>query len=214
MAFPPEDAAPAPAGKPEARIRAMAIGRLACISHHPTVEARDTTARTSLRLLAVLNVLSSTPARAKRLAPRPGGPLTHFASPRGEKCRLESATGKPIGSKLSNHRAILLTPRRATAGARRAFHGTSTTGWYPSSTSHSFSRFPNRHRWWCSPLAARGKSPATLKRRCIPVELRCSSVEYVQYAPSSRLVSQAPRRSRCYTGFHHGLLAGARTPSG
>ena len=67
----------------------MAIGRLACISHHPTVEARDTTARTSLRLLAVLNVLSSTPARAKRLAPfsfarltpRPDGPLTHFASP-------------------------------------------------------------------------------------------------------------------------------------
>ncbi|MDE0435438.1 MAG: hypothetical protein OXH92_15640, partial [Bryobacterales bacterium] len=37
---------------------------------------------------AVLNVLSSTPARAKQLAPRPDGPLTHFASPRGEKCRL------------------------------------------------------------------------------------------------------------------------------
>ena len=32
-------------------------GLLACISHHPTVEARDTTARTSLRLLAVLDVL-------------------------------------------------------------------------------------------------------------------------------------------------------------
>ena len=31
--------------------------QLACISHHPTAEARDTTARTSLRLLAVLNVL-------------------------------------------------------------------------------------------------------------------------------------------------------------
>ncbi|MDE0164028.1 MAG: hypothetical protein OXL36_02925 [Bryobacterales bacterium] len=39
---------------------------------------------------------SSTPARAKRLAPfssarlapSPDGPLTHFASPRGEKCRL------------------------------------------------------------------------------------------------------------------------------
>ena len=30
---------------------------LACISHHPTAEARHTTARTSLRLLAVLNVL-------------------------------------------------------------------------------------------------------------------------------------------------------------
>ncbi|MDE0165384.1 MAG: hypothetical protein OXL36_09835 [Bryobacterales bacterium] len=43
---------------------------------------------TSLRLLAVLDVLSSTPARAKRLAPRPYGPLTHFAPPRGEQCRL------------------------------------------------------------------------------------------------------------------------------
>ena len=31
-----------------------------------------------MRLLAVLNVLSSTPARAKRLAPRPGSPITHF----------------------------------------------------------------------------------------------------------------------------------------
>ena len=30
---------------------------LTCISHHPTVEAGDMTARTSLRLLAVLNVL-------------------------------------------------------------------------------------------------------------------------------------------------------------
>ena len=37
---------------------ALRIGQaLTCISHHPTVEARDTTARTSLRLLAVLNVL-------------------------------------------------------------------------------------------------------------------------------------------------------------
>ena len=60
----------------------------ACISHHLTVGARDKTAMTSLRLLAVLDVGSSTPARAKRLAPRPDGSLTHFASPRGEKCRL------------------------------------------------------------------------------------------------------------------------------
>ena len=29
-----------------------------------------------------------TQAPAKRLAPRPDGPLTHFPSPRGEKCRL------------------------------------------------------------------------------------------------------------------------------
>ena len=32
--------------------------------------------------------MASTPARAKRLAPRPDGPLTHSASPRGETCRL------------------------------------------------------------------------------------------------------------------------------
>ena len=36
---------------------AWAWKRLACMSHHPTVEARDTTAMTSLRLLVVLNVL-------------------------------------------------------------------------------------------------------------------------------------------------------------
>ncbi|MDE0293576.1 MAG: hypothetical protein OXI93_05240 [Bryobacterales bacterium] len=43
---------------------------------------------------------SSTPVRAKRLAPfssarlapSPDGPLTHFASPRGEKCRLPPVT--------------------------------------------------------------------------------------------------------------------------
>ncbi|MDE0434988.1 MAG: hypothetical protein OXH92_13380, partial [Bryobacterales bacterium] len=67
--------------------RSGAGAGLACISHHVAAGARDTTARTSLRLLAVLNVLSSTPARAKQLAPRPDGPLTHSASPRGEKCR-------------------------------------------------------------------------------------------------------------------------------
>ncbi|MDE0293939.1 MAG: hypothetical protein OXI93_07085 [Bryobacterales bacterium] len=36
---------------------AVAEMPLPCISHDPTVEARDTTARASLRLLAVLNVL-------------------------------------------------------------------------------------------------------------------------------------------------------------
>ena len=68
-------------------------GMKACISHHLTSEARDKTAMTSLRLLAVLDVGSSTPARAERLAPRPDGPLTHFASPRGEKCRLVREIG-------------------------------------------------------------------------------------------------------------------------
>ena len=80
---------------------------LTCISHHPTAEAHDTSTRTSLRLLAVLDVLSSTPARAKRrapfssarLAPSPDGPLTHFASPRGEKCRLRQLRSKLEASK-------------------------------------------------------------------------------------------------------------------
>ena len=56
-------------------------------------------------------------------------------------------------------------------------------------------------------LTARGKSAAAFERRCIPRGLRCSSVEYAQYAPSWRLATRAPRRSRCHAGFHHGLLA-------
>ena len=49
--------------------------RLARISHHLPTEARDRPASTSLRLLAVLNVLSSTPALVKQRAPRTGRPL-------------------------------------------------------------------------------------------------------------------------------------------
>ena len=56
-------------------------------------------------------------------------------------------------------------------------------------------------------LAARGETPATFERRCIPPERRCSSVASGQEAPSSRLVRRAPHRSRCHAGFHHGLLA-------
>ena len=41
-----------------------------------------------MRLLAVLNVRFKYAWGAKRLAPRADGPLTHFSSPRGEKCRL------------------------------------------------------------------------------------------------------------------------------
>ena len=57
-------------------------------------------------------------------------------------------------------------------------------------------------------IGARGKSPAAFERRCIPHGRRCSSVEYAQYAPSSRLATRAPRRSRCHAAFHHGLLDG------
>ena len=39
------------------RLERIHVSELTCISHHPTVEARDMTAMTSLRLLAVLDVL-------------------------------------------------------------------------------------------------------------------------------------------------------------
>ena len=68
---------------------------LARISHHLTVEARNRPAITSLRFLAVLNVLSSTPPLVKRRAPRTDVPLTHFASPRGEKSGLARAFPAP-----------------------------------------------------------------------------------------------------------------------
>ncbi len=61
---------------------------LARISHQPTVKARVTCVNTLLRSLAVLDVLSSTPARAKGRAPRIDAPSTHFPSPPGEKCGL------------------------------------------------------------------------------------------------------------------------------
>ena len=39
-----------------------------------------------------------------------------------------------------------------------------------------------------------------------PARLRCSSVAYARYAPSSRLAARAPRRSPCNAGLRHGLL--------
>ena len=68
---------------------------LTCISHYLTAEARRKTATTSLRFLAVLNGLSSAPARKKRLVPSPVGPLTNFASPRSEKCSPGLAISVP-----------------------------------------------------------------------------------------------------------------------
>ena len=69
------------------------MGEIARISHRLTVEARDRPAITSLRLLAVLNVLSRTPPFVKPRAPRTDAPLTHFASPRGEKSGLARGRG-------------------------------------------------------------------------------------------------------------------------
>ncbi len=64
--------------------------RLARISHHLTAKARNRWATTSLRSIVVLDVRSSTPPRADRRPPRIDAPLTHFRSPRGEKCGLMS----------------------------------------------------------------------------------------------------------------------------
>ncbi len=69
---------------------ALEIRLLARISHHLATEAHDRPSITSLRLLAVLNVQSSTPALVKRRAPRTDAPLTHFAASRGEKGGLGS----------------------------------------------------------------------------------------------------------------------------
>ena len=73
------------------------------ISHHLTTEAHDRPAIPSLRLLAVLNAGSTAPALVKRRAPPADAPLTHFASPRGEKSGLNlnqaatrSGLSKPI----------------------------------------------------------------------------------------------------------------------
>ena len=54
---------------------------------------------------------SSTPARAKRLAPRPDGPLTHFASPRGEKCRQQPMVKPSLHSSGDASRLNCVAPR-------------------------------------------------------------------------------------------------------
>ncbi len=64
------------------------VRRLTRISHHLTAKARDRCATTSLRSIVVLDGPSSTPPRADLRPPRIDAPLTHFRSPRGEKCGL------------------------------------------------------------------------------------------------------------------------------
>ena len=69
------------------------------VSRRPTTEARDRPVITAFRLLAVLNVgfknvgaRHAVPAGAERRPPCTGGPLTHFASPRGEKNGLATSS--------------------------------------------------------------------------------------------------------------------------
>ena len=62
-------------------------------------------------------------------------------------------------------------------------------------------------------LAACGKSHAAFERRCIPPEPRLYEAlcvafrsKYTRYSSLTRLVSRAPRRSRCSRHFLHRLL--------
>ena len=105
------------------------LARLTRISHRLTAEAPDRPAITSLRLLAVLNVLSRTPPFVKRRAPRTDAPLTHFASPRGEKSGLSPP--RPAGPR---------TARRpgATARAAAAAHGPRLGGRSDTPTGFGF----------------------------------------------------------------------------
>ncbi len=87
----------------------------ACVSHHLAVEARNRPVITSLRLPAVLTVLFNYASLlkkwgARRPVPGTDSPLTHFASPGGEKCRLRQtrvfvATGDASRSQRSVGRA-------------------------------------------------------------------------------------------------------------
>ena len=57
-------------------------------------------------------------------------------------------------------------------------------------------------------LTARGKSRHGIRPSLRPAfAVRCDSVTYSRYAPSSRLVRRAQERSRCSRDFHHGLLS-------
>ena len=64
-------------------------------------------------------------------------------------------------------------------------------------------RRPPRRR--ARAVGARGESPRCIRPAMHPAWLHCSSVAYAQYAPSSRLATRAPRRSRYNAGFHHEL---------
>src|SRR5438105_2560951 len=56
--------------------------------------------------------------------------------------------------------------------------------------------------------AARGESLPSPKRAEPARLLRCSSVKYVEYSPSSRLAAGPAAPISARSDFHHGLLAG------
>ena len=81
-----------------------------------------------------------------------------------------------------------------------------------SGTSPGSTAVSDANRWRAL-RAACGKSHAAFERRCIPAETgRCAALivafrsEYTRYSSLTRLVSRAPRRSRCSRHFLHRLL--------
>ena len=116
----------------------------------------------------------------------------------GHAVRIHAGDDAAGQSRLSRRRRVRRCHRLHALGRRDA-------GGRGRAPTRSATSRPRRLR--TTALAACGKTPAAFDRRCIPPELRCSSVTYWEYAPSSRLVSRAPRRSRCYAGFYHRLLS-------
>ena len=78
---------------------------------------------------------SSTPARAKRRTPRPDGPLTHFASPRGETCRLAARVKSHAGG-VTRPGTIGVTPSRARNVAPRSPRGRAEAARNPLGDGH------------------------------------------------------------------------------
>ena len=158
------------------------------------VEAHDTTARTSLFLrsacLPCSTYCSSTPARAfflRPARPSPDGPLTHFASPRGEKYRLVFPP-PPSGSykrETSGSVSTPLDPEDFTSSSRPRAGG----------------RAAPRNAWL---LQRRGRLRATG---------RAGSIHGTDRRPrptgQTRSVRQSPRRLHAITG-----AASTRAPSG
>ncbi len=114
----------------------------------------------------------------------------------------EACTAADVNPRRDGDRVLIAIPTRNIETWLSYLAGEDTT------ETDTYRRLPRPGD--CRPhidaLGARGETPTTFERRCIPPERRCSSVAYGQYTPSSRLVRRAPHRSRCYAGFHHGLL--------
>ena len=131
--------------------------------------------------------------------------------------RLRDAA-RPPGPRLCPRRRLaariapLLGPRIAPSGPHAGKLDRPVVDSSHDTDSFAHSARAARRQFCHSLLGARGESPAAFDRPCIRHRncvgpLNNKGVTYAQYAPSSRLVSPAPDRSRCDAGFHHGLLA-------